>query len=472
MVGRVRVLSRQSYARWVSTVAGPVRVTVTAPSRRLDVALPGQVPVADLLPELVRHAGERASRAAGGWSLRRTDGAALSPARDLRAQGVRDGELLCLVPSGLDWPAPAYDEVAEAVADAARGRGARWSGSATGAVSTVVAGLLLAGGLALLVTGARAAGPVPSGVVAGGLLAAAMTGPRRDRQRRTGAVLAGAALAYAAVAGGLWAPGGHPLPGGAVALALASGAGLAAMARGHGGGAEQGARTREVVFTAGAVTGLIGAGAALVAVAWGVTGAAAVLACGLVCGASGLPLVAVWLAGLPAPPPAGAIERDAVFAAVARADVLLTGSLWGWVVLAAAGTGALLATGGTAGRVLAAVTATALVLRARQVTALRHRLPLLAGGLAGHGALAGVLAAAVTAGPAPWSAGPALLLAGTAVVAALLLATARADRDRAWPVWVSRAAEVADTGCVVIVVPVAAAVLDLYAAAHALLPSI
>ena len=37
---------------------GLARVTISAPSRRIDVALPEHVPLAELLPEVLRHAGE------------------------------------------------------------------------------------------------------------------------------------------------------------------------------------------------------------------------------------------------------------------------------------------------------------------------------------------------------------------------------------------------------------------------------
>ena len=37
---------------------GLARVTISAPQRRVDVALPEQVPLAELLPEVLRHAGE------------------------------------------------------------------------------------------------------------------------------------------------------------------------------------------------------------------------------------------------------------------------------------------------------------------------------------------------------------------------------------------------------------------------------
>ena len=54
--------------------------------------------VAELLPHLLRHAGEGVADEGeqhGGWALRRTTGALLEPSRNLAAQGVRDGELSC-----------------------------------------------------------------------------------------------------------------------------------------------------------------------------------------------------------------------------------------------------------------------------------------------------------------------------------------------------------------------------------------
>ena len=58
--------------------SGLARVTISAPQRRVDVALPEHVPLAELLPEVLRHAGEGLAddgERHGGWLLRRTDGA-------------------------------------------------------------------------------------------------------------------------------------------------------------------------------------------------------------------------------------------------------------------------------------------------------------------------------------------------------------------------------------------------------------
>ena len=53
---------------------GLARVTVAAPRRRIDVALPDNALVVELLPHLLRHAGEDLAESAeqqDGWTLRR-----------------------------------------------------------------------------------------------------------------------------------------------------------------------------------------------------------------------------------------------------------------------------------------------------------------------------------------------------------------------------------------------------------------
>ena len=122
---------------------GLARVTISAPQRRVDVALPEHVPLAELLPEVLRHAGEGLAddgEQHGGWVLRRTDGAALATAQALLPQGVRDGEVLHLVPARAHWPELEYDDVVEAIADGARRRGAAWSPGATRAATLAGAG--------------------------------------------------------------------------------------------------------------------------------------------------------------------------------------------------------------------------------------------------------------------------------------------------------------------------------------------
>ena len=112
----------------MTATAGPdlARVTVSTPTRRMDVALPENAIVAELLPHLLRHAGDDLAddgEQHGGWTLRRATGAALDPTRSLGAQGVRDGELLNLAPRRADWPELAYDDIVEVIASGARRSG-------------------------------------------------------------------------------------------------------------------------------------------------------------------------------------------------------------------------------------------------------------------------------------------------------------------------------------------------------------
>src|SRR2546423_11844956 len=90
-----------------STETGLAKVMVAARKRRLEAAMPEHLPVAVLLPTLLRQGGEDLPNdglATGGWLLRRADGIPLDAAKTLANQGVHDGEVLHLVPRRVDWP--------------------------------------------------------------------------------------------------------------------------------------------------------------------------------------------------------------------------------------------------------------------------------------------------------------------------------------------------------------------------------
>src|ERR1051326_8514548 len=133
---------------------GLTRVTVATPHRRLDIALPDHILVADLLPHLLAHAGEQSvnlGEADGGWTLRRTSGTELDGDSDLAGQQVRDGELLHLVPNRLNWPEPAYDDMVEVIAGAARKTGGSWGPGPTRRFGLTAVGAVLTLGAVLLV---------------------------------------------------------------------------------------------------------------------------------------------------------------------------------------------------------------------------------------------------------------------------------------------------------------------------------
>ncbi|WP_422754298.1 type VII secretion integral membrane protein EccD [Micromonospora sp. WMMD708] len=462
---------------------GLARVTISAPGRRVDVALPEQVPLAELLPEVLRHAGEGLAddgERHGGWVLRRTDGAVLVTAQPLLPQGVRDGEVLHLVPAHDQWPELEYDDVVEAIADGARRRGAAWSPATTRAAVLAGAGVPLAVGLLAVLAagpGQPAAWPA-AGAVALLLSLAATTASRAWGDGPAGATLGGYALPYAAAAGALAVSSGdpvgvfRPLPwlgapellAGAVALLLAAVLGLLGVA------------TRLRVFVAGATAGAVGASAGLGGLLLDPAGTAAVLLCVMVFVLGALPLLAIRLGKVPLPPitlPAGPTggpdgvrdlpDRARVHAAVARSEEMLTGMLLGHAVAVVAAALVLAVDGGLAGRVLVAVGAGVLLLRSRLFVAVRHRVPPVTAGLAGFAVLGAVLAGR------PGAPGLLALAGGGLVVALLAVAAGTTYARRPVSPYLGRVADLTDTALVVAVVPVACAVLDLYDAARGLL---
>ncbi|MFG1675670.1 type VII secretion integral membrane protein EccD [Micromonospora sp. NPDC049282] len=457
--------------------SGLARVTISAPRRRVDVALPEQVPLAELLPEVLRHAGEGLAddgERHGGWVLRRTDGAVLATAQALLPQGVRDGEVLHLVPARAEWPELEYDDVVEAIVDGARRRGTAWSAGATRAAALAGAGVPLAVGLvAVLSTGPGEGGWPVATAVALILVLAATAASRAYGDGPAGATLGGYALPWAATAGALAVGSGDPvgpIPGlrwvgapellvGSVALLLVAVLGLLGVAH------------RSRVPVAGVTVGAVGAAAALGALPLDPAGAAAVLLGVLVFALGGLPLLAIRVGKLPLPPltlptPAGTRDlpdRGRVHAAVARAEEALTGMLLGHAVLTVGTVVVLVATGGTAGRLLVAVGCAVLLLRSRLFVAVRHRVPAVAAGLAGYALLGAVLAE--RAGP-----GGRLALTVGGLALALVAVTAGATyARRPLSPYLGRLADLTDTALVVAVVPVACAVLDLYDRARGLL---
>jgi type VII secretion integral membrane protein EccD len=466
---------------------GLARVTISAPQRRVDVALPEHVPLAELLPEVLRHAGEGLAddgERHGGWVLRRTDGTALSGGLGLQTQGVRDGEVLHLVPARAQWPELEYDDVVEAIAEGARRRGAGWTGAHTLVVAIVAAGL----GLAVALVAVLRAGPGMAAMLTALGVAATLTLAGVIAARAYGESLAGAALAayslpFAFVAGALLVATGDPngpVPGvawiGAAELLVGS---AALVLHGILGIVGVGAGRR--VFAGAVTAGVLGALSALAGFVLSTQGVAAILVTVLVCGVGVLPLLAIRFGKLPMPPvtlpsgPAAAEgftaapsgydaarerpDRGAVFAAVARTEEWLTGMLLGHAVLATVAAVVLVAVGGLAGRVLVGVAAAALLLRSRLFVTVRQRVPLLAGGLAGATVLGGWLAA---------DGGVPAAVAG--FLAALVIITAGAAYAKRAPgPYLGRAADLLDTVLVVSVVPVACAVLGLYGQARDLL---
>ena len=125
--------------------SGLVRVTVASGTRRVDLVLPGAVPVAELVPELARSVGLLdAATVYGGYRLVTAEGRELAGDAGLIIQGVEDGGLLT-VTAGVDDPPPrVYDDVVEAMADVVERDLEPWAPASGRRTALVAAGLLMA----------------------------------------------------------------------------------------------------------------------------------------------------------------------------------------------------------------------------------------------------------------------------------------------------------------------------------------
>jgi type VII secretion integral membrane protein EccD len=476
------------------------RVTVLTPRSRMDLALPIDLTVAELVPMLTELAGESGVRdrprpgahgrgLSSSWCLAAVAGAELPPQATLAGLGVLDGDLLRLRRRADSPPPPVFDDPVDAVAEAIRspdGEPDAWGehdreglGSAepfvvrpwndrcrrpTGLLIGGLTGLLAA----VLLAGVRGFGnqaqPVPA-VIAALAAFAALTGALRTaRTDATGAVsLAFAAVPLAAAAGFAALPGppaaGHVLLGTALAAATAA-AGLALLG------------TAAPSLVAIVLASMLTALAALLALfgvasTGGLAASAAAIAVGLL---PILPRISVRLAGLP--PPVIPTTPDEMIAADAQWEVAnpeeiryqsrlahtyLAGLVLGGSLVA--GIGAVLAssTGGWAGPAFGSVVVAVLMLRSRgYVTAAASTAPLVAGLVAGT-VMAFELART----------GPSLARLGVAL--GLLVAGAIA----VWLVWsgpkresspvVRKSVDIIEAILVIATFPLALGVLNIYA---------
>ncbi|MFJ1736994.1 type VII secretion integral membrane protein EccD [Streptomyces sp. NPDC088254] len=125
------------------TGLGFCRVTIVAPDSRIDVALPDDVPVVDLYPEILRLSRQSPAEGAPvGYHLVRRDGRVLDGSRSFAAQHILDGELLTLRPFSESLPPAVHDDVSEVIASAVTREHTLWSGDLTRAAGLVGGGVL------------------------------------------------------------------------------------------------------------------------------------------------------------------------------------------------------------------------------------------------------------------------------------------------------------------------------------------
>ncbi|GHH37784.1 type VII secretion integral membrane protein EccD [Lentzea cavernae] len=178
------------------------RVTVVAPRTRIDVALPADVAVADLLPMLLDMAREATPDGGvrhGGWCLAKLGDNPLDPARTLASLGVVDGDLLQLRRRNENPPPPLYDDVVDAIAESDPDSFRPWTketaqrfGHIAGALALIAAAvaLFLSGPLTENGAGSGLAAAIAGGVGAIALLATGATISRAYSSVSTGVLIA------------------------------------------------------------------------------------------------------------------------------------------------------------------------------------------------------------------------------------------------------------------------------------------
>lgn len=193
--------------------SGLVHVTVASGSRRVDLVLPGAIPVAELVPELARSVGLLdATTVYGGYRLVTQDGRELASDAGLTMQGVEDGGLITVAAGVDDEPPRVYDDVVEAMADVVEHDLTPWQPAAGRRTALWAAGLALAlGAFTLRLEGPGVLTAVAATVVATLLVVAAVVLSRAQTEPEAAVAVGWMGAGYAAVAGVLFLHAGAPL---------------------------------------------------------------------------------------------------------------------------------------------------------------------------------------------------------------------------------------------------------------------
>lgn len=451
-------VSRMTWAR---------RVTVVTPQARVDVVLPPQSTIAELLPQLVTlsDAGRQPDSGQGGWVLTRFGGAPLSPGLTVTAAGLRDGDVLYLNPRERQLPPMLFDDVVDAIASASQASPGAWQPRAARLVGIAAAAAALLGATLLLFSylSGRSVAPIVGANAALVLLVGAAVLRRALGDADAGAVCATVGAVAAAAAGmsalaphHAWSLGAQPLALGLAAVAAygvltlilvshwSSWFGCLAVAAGLG------AVTTAVVSLTGTKPAWAAAVAAVVATA--LTPAA--------------PMIALRLARLPLPQVPSdmdafqASESPAlgpdVLDQTATAQRLLTGLLGALGLVVVGAVAALLRGDRPQQAALAGLLGVVWLLRSRSYASTSQRVVLLAAGLLSLGGLGVWLAVGHDRIAAVGGAGA--LAAGAL---ACIVYAHRTGVGRRSPYW-SRLLDVAEFLGVVSLLPVAGLVLNLY----------
>ncbi|MFE0026316.1 type VII secretion integral membrane protein EccD [Amycolatopsis sp. NPDC059021] len=445
-------------------------MTVVAPRTRIDVALPADVAVADLLPMLLDMAKETTPDGGarhGGWALAKLGDAPLDPSRTLASLGIIDGELLQLRKRNENPPPPLYDDVVDAIAESSPDSFRPWTKETARRFGHVAGGLaLVAAALALFLSGSFYGGTALAAAIAGGVgaiacVAVGATLAKAYQAEATGVLVAAAGgLPLAFVSGFYIVPGlslrANLLLGCALVLIVASvcilviGAGI-------------------TTFIAAATVGAFGALAFLFGtfVAHPLPGIAAGTAAVALACISILPRATIWLAKLPLPHVPGNAEElkedsgfpdyRAIERRTAVAHNYMTGLMIGCGVTTAIAAIIASTAPGPFGIILGVVASLVLLLRARAYANGSQAIALLTTGMvSAAGILLGWMWTATPQARVLYVFGALILVAAGSLVVGVIFPNQRFSPP------LRRTVEIIEAICIATVLPLALGVMDLY----------
>ncbi|MFH8980090.1 type VII secretion integral membrane protein EccD [Streptomyces varsoviensis] len=450
-----------------NSTASLCRLTIQAPERTVELAVPSDIALADLLPTIVDHAGsdlhERGAEA-GGWVLQRLGEAPLDEERTPNALGLHDGETLHLRARNESLPQIHFDDLIEGLSSGLRARRDSWRPQWSRYLMIGLTLTALGAGLLLLTL----PGPAPTragcaAAVAVLLLAGAGSASRAVGDAGAGGALGAAAVPYLVLAGALVPQhtGDAAETGARLLAGCAAGAGCAVLAVAAVGACAP-------LFLGIAVTAVLGAiGGAVMLYGVPLDETAAPLALLVVILGAFLPSLAFRLSGLRLPLlPTNAEQLQEGIDPVPGQEVGARGAIAdGYLTALCAATGATAAACVTALSVgqdtwppltVAAVLSVLLLVHARSLGGAWQRLSAVLPGAYGLTLLTVLFALRLAPSQRP------LLLAGTVVLAAALaIAGWTFPGRRLVPYW-GRAVDLLHTLLAIALVPLALLAAGLY----------
>jgi type VII secretion integral membrane protein EccD len=197
-------------------LAGLCRLTVRLQDRAIDLAVPVDIPVADLLPAVLQFAGTEVEEAGiehGGWVLQQLGRPPLDEEATLGSVELRDGEVLYLRPRAEAMPEAHFDDLIDGIATAMDRQRGQWTEQATRRLLRGMTGALLGAVLAALLLPGWAAPERTLAAVACAVLlyAAAAAASRALGDSASAALLGCSAVPFLALAG--WTVPGGPTSG-------------------------------------------------------------------------------------------------------------------------------------------------------------------------------------------------------------------------------------------------------------------